>query len=104
MEALELRPGVWLMVFCDYWSMRKAKEHCEKRRRPVLYGWERGQAKEYQIKHWVLRIVPGRWRNYQESYSKNPCLTAKESLESAIKVLEEKTGIDYTHILVARSF
>ncbi len=104
MNFLETTPGTVLLTFPDYWSMRKVKDLCIKKRRPVLYAWERSGVKEYQAIHWVQSVDIKRFRNYAESYSKDPFITARESLESAIKVLDRQNGWQSTHVLIARSF
>jgi hypothetical protein len=104
MNFQELTPGVNLLTFPDYWSMRKVKDLCIKKHRSVLYAWERKAIKEYQAVHWVLQVVPGRWKNYAEEYTANPCMKALDSLGTAIEVLDRQNGWRSTHQLIARSF
>ena len=100
------------MGVADYAELKRVKQLCQDRYKPVAYAGELSRVKEIQARHWCLVAGSGymdyqyprsEYLNYTGHTSNRVGLrTGLQSLESAMKELMRKQEAPVKYIIIAK--
>ncbi|MBJ6120067.1 hypothetical protein JAO76_17810 [Pontibacter sp. BT310] len=112
MEYVNLQTGFALMGFADHRELKRVKQLCHDRWKPVAYAGDFSAVKEIQAKHWACHVSSG-WMDYHypwQAYQHQGTLksrpkgkaTALAAIKTAVEVLSQKCSMSIHYILIAK--
>ncbi|GAB3537231.1 hypothetical protein GCM10027443_29790 [Pontibacter brevis] len=104
MKWIDLQTGYMLGAFRDIEEMERAKQQMEAEGREVVCACHRSLVQEQAAQWWVLRSLdsPGRFLDHTFTPPGHSCLTARESLNSAIALLYGRHQAKYQYLIIVK--